>query len=425
MREYSVSVKKGVSVRVFIDGRQGFSATNDLSDAGFRDAIETAVKLARVMAKYSPKLELYERPTVKDRVVTRYKADFLDISSEDKVKPVMEAYKATSSVEGIVSAMTRLGLEYDKRIYASTVGDYVDVETRLVGLGVYSIARRDGVMESVWDADSSIAGWEFIESRDWASFASDVSKLASQAAAAPTVKPGVYRAVLDNEIVGLMLHEAFGHATEADIVSGMDSILYGKIGEKVASELVTIVDDGSIEGGFYLPYDDEGTPKRRVATVEKGVLKSYLHNRITAAELGGMPTGNARAMHYRSPVLVRQTNTFMEPGDYKVEELFEDVDYGIYVKGRGAKGGQVNTLAGTFTFTAGPSYMIENGEPTKLVRGVMLSGNILETLKGVDAVARDLKVRTSVFGGCGKGGQLVRVGDGGPHVRVKSITIGG
>ena len=114
----------------------------------------------------------------------------------------------------------------------------------------------------------------------------------------------------------------------------------------------------------------------------------------------------------------------MEPGDWKVEELFRETKKGIYIKGKGAMGGQVDPAMGTFTFTAGPSYLIENGEPTRLVRGVMLSGMILETLKNVDAVANDLVVRTSVFGGCGKGGQLVRVGDGGPHVRVKEITIG-
>jgi len=115
----------------------------------------------------------------------------------------------------------------------------------------------------------------------------------------------------------------------------------------------------------------------------------------------------------------------MLPGDAKPEELFEDVKHGVYIRGRGALGGEVNPAMGTFTFIAGPSYMIENGEVKGMVRGVMLSGMILETLKNVDMVANDLKVRTSVFGGCGKGGQMVRVGDGGPHVRVSRITIGG
>ncbi|RLG80700.1 MAG: TldD/PmbA family protein, partial [Thermoprotei archaeon] len=149
------------------------------------------------------------------------------------------------------------------------------------------------------------------------------------------------------------------------------------------------------------------------------------HSLSTAEILGGEPTGNARAMDYQNVPLIRQTNTYMMPRDYSIDELFEDIKYGLYIRGRGAKGGQVSTSTGTFTFTAGPSYIIENGEIKGLVRGVMLSGSILETLRGVDAVANDLKVRTNVFGGCGKGGQVVRVGDGGPHVRVKRITIGG
>jgi len=425
LREYSVSVKLGIGIRVLVDGFEGYASTNDLVTGSLDKLIDRAVSIARASRLRGKRVSLYERGVVRDKVVSRYSKDFLNIDPDEKLAVVMDAYRGGRSVDGVVSVMARLGLEYDHRIYASSKGDHVEVTTRLVGLGVYSVARHGDVMESIWDSRSMVAGWEYIGVRDWYEFARDVSRLAVEASKAPVVKPGVYQAVLDNEIVGLMLHEAFGHATEADIVESRDSVLYGRIGEKVASELVTIVDDGLVEGGYYVPYDDEGTRKRRVATVENGVLKTYLHSRSTPSTLGGEPTGNARAMDYQSIPLVRQTNTYMLPGDYGVEELFEDIRYGLYIRGRGAKGGEVSTSTGTFTFTAGPSYIIENGEVKGLVRGVMLSGNILETLKGVDAVARDLKVRTSVFGGCGKGGQLVRVGDGGPHVRVKAITIGG
>jgi TldD protein len=189
--------------------------------------------------------------------------------------------------------------------------------------------------------------------------------------------------------------------------------------------LVSIIDDGLIEGGAFVPYDDEGTPKKKTYTVRNGVLVGFLHSLTTAKMLGGEPTGNARVMSYRHPLLVRQTNTYMEPRDWRVDEIMRDLGKGLYIKGRGALGGQVNPLTGAFTFTSGPSYVIENGEPTRLIKGVMLSGLILETLKNVDAVGNDLVVRTSVFGGCGKDGQMVRVGDGGPHVRVRGFTIGG
>ncbi len=424
LREYRVSERRGVGLRVLVDGYIGFAATNDVSSGGIRALVNRALSIARAMKLTGKRMGFCERETSRCKVSSMFKVDPLDVDPEEKIGVVMDAYKSAREVDGIVSVYVRLGVEHEHREFYSSWGDRVEVTVKLVGLGVTSIARFGGVMERVGDSESMVAGWEFIENRDWHSFARDVSMLASKAVRAKAIKPGKYVTVLDNEIVGLMLHEAFGHATEGDIVEARGSVLCGKIGEQVASPLVTIVDDGVIEGGYYVPYDDEGTPKMRVATVENGVLKAFLQSLSTAKSLNSKPTGNARAMDYSRPVLVRQTNTFMEPGDFKVEELFEGVDHGVYIKGRGALGGQVNSAVGSFTFTAGPSYLIERSEVKELVRGVMLSGNILETLKNVDAVANDLKVRTSVFGGCGKMGQRVRTGLGGPHVRVREITIG-
>ncbi len=425
VREYSLNQVAGLGVRVIIDRYMGYASSNKPGEETYKEVVDNAIKAAKAMKLTGFETRLYPRRTSKDKVVSSYKIDALDIDSETKIGLLMEVYKATRNVEGIVSSTIRYGYELDHRVYASSQGDFVETTTRLIGIGVYEVAKTGEVMERVWDSKSRVAGWEFIENTDWVKFGVETAELASKASRAPVVKPGKYIAILDNEIVGLLLHEAFGHATEGDIVEAGGSILKGRIGERVASEYVTIVDDGRIEGGFYLAYDDEGTPKTKTVTVEKGILRSYLHSLSTAVSLNGKPTGNARCQDYSHPLLVRQTNTYMEPGDWKLDELFQDTRTGIYIRGKGAMGGQVDTSIGTFTFTAGPSYIIENGEPTKLVRGVMMSGLILETLKNVDAVADDLVVRTSVFGGCGKGGQLARVGDGGPHIRVRNLTIGG
>lgn len=424
LREYSINRINGIGVRVIIDGSEGFSSTNKPGVNSVYEAVDEAIKIANAMKHQGVKTRLAERSVNKDKVVSPYNKEVLEIDPADKQDILKKVYSVAKSVESIVSVITRFGYELDQRIYASSLGDYVEKTTRLVGIGVYAIAKTGEVMERVWDSKSKVAGWEFIEETDWEKFAKETAELASKASRAPVVKPGKYIAILDNMIVGLMLHEAFGHATEGDIVESGASILAGKKGSKVASELVTIYDDGLVRGGYYYPYDDEGTRKNKIATVEKGILKGFLHSRSTAYNLQEKPTGNARTMDFSSPYLVRQTNTYMAPGDWKVEELFEDVKEGIYIKGKGSMGGQVDTSMGTFTFTAGPSYLIKNGEPVKLVRGVMMSGMILETLKNIDAVANDLVVRTSVFGACGKGGQHVRVGDGGPHVRVKELTIG-
>lgn len=425
LREYSNLRRLGVGVRVIVNGFEGFASTNNVTRDGILDAVKKAIEVAKAMEASGVKVSFAEKKPIRDRRVSKYKIEPMDIDPSEKLRIVFEMNRVARDVENIASSVSRYGYVYDRRVFVSSEGDYIDVAVRTVGILQYSIARYAGVMERVFDQKSMVSGWEYIESLDTAGFAKEISELASKAVRAKTVTPGVYTVVLDNEMVGLLLHEAFGHATEADEVLDRASILYGRIGEKIASELVTVVDDGLVEGGYYVPYDDEGVPKTKTKTVERGVLKRYLQSRRTAKELGMELTGNARAMDYEHNVLVRQTNTYMEPGDYRVEELFEDVKEGIYVKGVGSLGGEVDTSMGTFTFTAGPSYMIKNGEVAEMVRGVMLSGSILETLKNVDAVARDLKVTTSVFGGCGKGGQTVRVGDGGPHVRVKRITVGG
>ena len=425
VREYSVNRSRGVGIRVILDGFEGFASTNDLSRKGLFQALAEAIKIAKAMRVLGKKVEIFERKASRAKTGSSYKIDPIDIDPSEKLKLLMDMHKVSRGVKGVSSSISRLGIEKDVRWIVSSRGDNVVVETVLVGVSQYSIAMHAGVMERVYDSRSRVAGWEYIKSLDLSSFAENTSVLALKAAQAKTLKPGVYDAVLDNEMVGLLLHEAFGHATEGDIVESGGSVLKGRVGERVASELVTIVDDGLVDGGYYVPFDDEGTPKKRVATVEKGVLKTFLQSLSTARKLGMKPTGNARAMDCSSPVIVRQTNTFMLPGDYSVEELISEIKEGVYISGVGALGGQVDTAMGTFTFTAGPSYIIRDGEKKELVRGVMLSGSILDTLKNIDAVARDLRIHTSVFGGCGKDGQLVRVGDGGPHVRVRGITIGG
>jgi len=294
-----------------------------------------------------------------------------------------------------------------------------------VGLAHESIAKTNGVMERVPYSESMCAGFEFIRAKDWNSFAADLSELAIEAANSKTPPPGTYPVVVDPEVVGLLLHEAFGHASEGDLVFTGESVLCNKLGNQLASELVTIIDEGTVEGGYFYPFDDEGIKKERTIIVENGVLQSYIHDRNSALQFDAEPTGNGRAQDFENIPIVRQTNYYMQPRDHRFEELIEDIDFGIYVRGKGMTGGQVEVGMGTFTFGVGPSKVIRNGKLAETVRGVVISGSILETLKTVDAVGKDLEIRTSVFGACGKGGQRATVGDGGPHIRVRKMTVGG
>jgi TldD protein len=425
IRDFTVNTSYGAGVRVVFNGAVGYSSTSTVTRDSIREAIMRAYKIAKASKPLSLSVDLASRPTSRDKVSSKFTVDPESVDYSEKINLLRDIYSVARDAKNVPSVVLRFGYEHDKRIYISSLGDHVEVEYRLIGVSSNLKALIEGAQESLYDAESAVAGWEFTKSINWHDWISERTKLVVEAAKAEHVKPGKYDIILDNEMVGLLLHEAFGHATEGDAILAGASVLRGKIREKIASDLVTVVDNGIIEGGAFIPYDDEGTPKKKTYTIKNGVLIGYLHSLVTAKALGGEPTGNARVMGYDNPLLVRQTNTYMEPGNWGVEELIRDTKSGLYVKGRGALGGQVNPLTGAFTFTSGPSYIIENGEPKRLVKGVMLSGLILEALKNVDAVARDLVVRTSVFGGCGKGGQTVRVGDGGPHIRVRGFTIGG
>lgn len=421
LRDYSLTRRAGIGIRVIYNKRMGFASTNSMDREDIREAVLSAISSARVSER---ELSLAERPFTKGVAYIEVRQDPFSIPPEDKVRLVLEVNRSGYSVEGIRSSITMLGIQRDFRSVLSSDSN-VSWEVYLVGLSHTSVAGEAGSMERLHDSRSFAGGWENIAQRDWSDFSREISITAKKALKASTPPPGKARIVADPDLVGLILHEAFGHASEGDLVMTGTSVLRNKLGSQLASELVTIVDDGMIHGGYPVPYDDEGNRKERTRIVEKGVLKSYLTDRISASRLGVAVTGNGRAQDFESPPIVRQTNIYMEPGDWGFEEMIREARSGLYLLGRGSGGGQVDTGAGTFTFAAGPSYIIRNGEIGEMVRGVVISGYILETLKGVEAVGRDLTVRTSVFGGCGKDGQLVRVGDGGPHIMIREIIVGG
>ena len=425
IREYSSSVRKGLGVRVLVDGYQGYASTSRLNSNSIKDTIKKAIEAAKALRGKGEKISLIKVPIVKDKVIAPCKVDPLDVDPRDKVELLLHINKVGLEVRDVKSSLTRMGIQRDHRIFASSDGSRIEVLVNLVGIGHLSVAGEAGRLERVSDSRSRVAGYEFIESFNWEDFVREISELASKASKASLPPAGTYTAVIDPDVVGLLLHEAFGHASEGDLVEAGSSVLSGKIGKTVASEYVTIVDEGVVDGGYFVPYDDEGVRKGKTVIVEKGILKSFLTSRHIASKLGIEATGNGRAQDYASVPIVRQTNYYMLPGDYSVEELIEDVKEGIYVTGKGVTGGEVNPGVGTFTFSVGVSWIIRNGERKEMVRGVTLSGLILDVLKSVDAVGKDLRIRTSVFGGCGKDHQTVKVGLGGPHIRVRKITVGG
>jgi len=423
LKSYSSRRLSGAGIRVALNGAIGYASTSNLTYAALEKTLENAIKAAKSIKKEEK--QQIEAEVSQIEMKSPYKIDAFEIAPEEKVSAALDANKAAWINEKIKSAITRLGTSRDYRFFMSSEGSRVITETSMIGIAHESIAKSNGIMERVPYQESKCAGYEFISSMDLNKFTEDISRLAVEAVESRTPPAGTYTVVVDPNVIGLLLHEAFGHASEGDLVSTKESVLYGKIGSQVASEHVTIIDEGVIEGGYFYPYDDEGVKKEKTFVVENGILKSYLHNRTSAYQFNVSSTGNGRAQDFENTPIVRQTNYYMEPRNYNFEELIEDVNFGIYIRGKGATGGQVEVGMGTFTFGVGPSKIIRNGELAETVRGVVISGFILETLKTIDAVGKDLTIRTSIFGGCGKMGQTVRVGFGGPHVRVRKMTVGG
>lgn len=424
LRTYGRSSLSGVGVRVVVDQALGLTSSTILRPTHLVEQVEKAVKAAKAVRKMVEPVCFAEAKPMRRSVRSPYAKPPECLSDEEKIALVMDANKS-AKLTGVKNRVTTLGWFLDRRLFKSSEGAAVSVETGMTGLAHASVASSKGQMESVGDSRSQCSGFEFILETDWCSFTAEVSRRSLQAAAARSPRPGAYEVVADSDLIGIILHEAFGHAAEGDLVTTQESVLAGRQGERIASPKVNIVDEGVVAGGYYLPFDDEGVAKKRQVIVEDGVLRRFLHSRETAHKMGVPPSGNARAQDFARKPIVRQTNLFMEKGDQSLDELVEDIDDGLYVCGLGAIGGEVDVALGTFTFRAGPSYTIKRGKIGEMVRSVAISGRILDTLHRVVAVGEDVAIRTSVFGGCGKEGQRVRVGFGGPPARIESMLVGG
>jgi TldD protein len=220
---------------------------------------------------------------------------------------------------------------------------------------------------------------------------------------------------------GILFHEACGHGLEADTVGKEASIYRGKLGERLASDLVTGIDDATLAGGWgSFSFDEEGTPAQRTVLFEEGVLSGFLYDRFWAGKDGAEPTGNGRRQSYAHLPIPRMTNTSILPGATDPDDVIADTKRGVYAKVLG--GGQVNPATGDFVFGVAEGYLIENGKITTPVRGANLIGNGTTILRSVDAVASDFDWKP---GTCGKDGQGVSVGTGSPTLRIARMTVGG
>jgi TldD protein len=307
-------------------------------------------------------------------------------------------------------------------IIANTAGTWIEREAVRCLARLTATAQSGEVRQFASESEAGPGGYEIvdtIEPGQWAGSVADRALSLLDAAPAPA---GTFDVIIDPRVCGLLVHEAFGHNAEADAVWAGESILAGREGEQVCSELVSIADDPTLEGlNGSFKYDHEGVPARRHEIVRGGMLRGYLHSLETAARFGMEPNGRARAQSHQDEPLVRMSNTFIEAGDATLDEMMGDTEGGLLLKG--GHWGYVFTARGQFTCNVENAWAIENGEPARHFRNASFAGLTLEMLSKVDAVGEE--VIFDLGGMCGKGGQSVHVDAGGPYMRIRDVVVGG
>jgi len=413
----------GVGVRVLVDGAWGFSSTSNVSQKSIREALSNAIAIAKVSAN-GRKKKIKKLGRAKFAVGTftvKVNDPSNNHSIEEKVKLVKETEKLARNFSSkIKSAICSFREMNDEKIIVNSDGASCQILDTKPEFSVSAIASSSGEIIGASESIGVTGGWKDLFSR---SSPEEMAKKASDIALKllTAKKPKGERAtvVLDPGMVGLISHEAIGHMVEADFVlSG--SMVSGKIGKKVASELVTLVDSGLSEraAGITL-VDDEGVLGQKTILIENGVLRSYLHNRETAAIYSVESTGSARAFEYTDEPIIRMRNTYIEAGNYDDDEIIREVKHGYLLKG--ARNGQADAN-GEFMFGTQEAYRIEKGEVKDILRGVTISGNAFDVLKSVDAIGKRFKFDIG-SGYCGKW-QLAKVDGGGAHLRCTAIVGG-
>lgn len=417
----STSTEVGGIVRCLVGGGWGVAVFNSLDSLPER--VQDAERIARlVAAEVQEPITLAPVPPVQDEVRVALERDPRHVSLQEK-QALVEKYNQIllGYNDQIVTTRCLYADTFAEVWFANSEGSFIFEERPDVQLGFLPTAREGDNVQSPIESTGAARGFEAALGHE--ARAETAARRAIALLQAKPVKGGVYTVVLDPVLTGVFIHEAFGHLCEADFLSKnpqMREIL--RPGRVFGPAALNVLDDGYVAGsrGNY-KYDDEGTLRRRVYLVRNGVLEGFMHSRETAGRMGMAPTGNARAISYRFEPIVRMRNTYVGQGSVPFAEMIRDIDYGIYACG--AIGG--NTALEQFTFSADHAYEIVNGQVGAMLRDVVLAGNIFETLSNVAAVGNDMQILDSA-GGCGKGGQMgLPVTDGGPHLCIRGVTVGG
>ncbi|MDD2370632.1 MAG: TldD/PmbA family protein [Firmicutes bacterium] len=408
----------GAGLRVIYDGRTYFAFTEDLSEkALFKIASDLANKENGNNILKEPVFNLIDGLTD-----YRYSSSIEKGSLKEKANLLLHLNELAWKDKGSLTQLTLSYGDVDQEVYImNSNGVYVhDIRPRSKAI-IQGVFQKDNQVQSAYDVVGALGDYGFIKTRNMDELVLGVKIKGENLLKAKEAPSGTMPVIISGEAGGTMVHEACGHGLEADIVKKGMSVYGNKIGNKVASDLITVVDDGTIKGRYgSSSFDDEGTQTKENILIENGILKRYMSDLESAKELKIAPSGNGRREGYHAIPITRMTNTYIRRGASNKDDIVASVNNGLFVKHMG--GGQVNTATGDFVFEVSEGYLIKNGKIEEQVRGATLIGNGPEVLNKIDMVANDFGYS---LGTCGKDGQGAPVADGQPTLRIPSLVVGG
>ncbi|MBD3609058.1 MAG: metalloprotease TldD, partial [Gammaproteobacteria bacterium] len=412
---------QGVGIRAISGEKTGFAYSDDIILPALHEAAQSARAIAR--SGQQGQMRAWQRKPGHELYLP---IDPLESASEDDKVALLKEIDTLARAEDprVSQVFVNLSAVHDIVLVAASDGTLSADVRPLVRLNVSVLVEQNGRRERGSAGGGGRFGYEYFTQGDHAAaYAREAVRQGLVNLEAVDAPAGNMQVVLGPGWPGVLLHEAVGHGLEGDFNRKGSSAFSGRVGEKVASELCTVVDDGTMDRRRgSLNVDDEGTPTQQTVLIENGILKGYMQDKLNAQLMGVEPTGNGRRESYAHLPMPRMTNTYMMPGQSEPDEIIASVKDGLYAVNFG--GGQVDITSGKFVFSASEAYLIENGKVTRPVKGATLIGNGPEVMQQISMVGNDLKLDEGV-GSCGKDGQSVPVGVGQPTLRIDRLTVGG
>jgi TldD protein len=412
--------ERGAGIRVVFGETTGFAHTSDISETGLKAAARAAAAAARGGGGGVRKVDLsrVDAPSYSEAAVLPE-----NVAKATKVELLRRADEVARSEGGAIRQVSAVYGDNRRRILVANSDGVLATDDQVkTRFAISCVATGDTGMQTGRESVGATVGFELFDTVSVEDLAHAAASRALRKLAAKPAPSGSLPVVIKRGSGGVLFHEACGHGLEADHIAKDVSVFAGKVGELVASPLVTLIDDGTMgpEWGS-LSIDDEGHPSGRNVLIENGILTDYMWDWLRARKEGRASSGNGRRESYQHLPMVRMTNTYVVAGGSDPDEIVRQTSYGVYVAQLG--GGQVNPATGDFVFGMTEAYLIENGEITEPLRDANLIGNGPEVLRNIDVVGNDFAMGSP--GTCGKQGQGVPVGDGQPTLRVSAMTVGG